>query len=85
VSRYARLAVRDLMAYVLAGETAVMDVDALDEYRKTHALLGVRAGEIAVRALGMFDEADRIATTTNVAPGVILGWLQVQLRSVAAA
>jgi len=83
VLRYARLAVRDLMAYVLAGESAVMDVDALDEYRKTHALLGVRAGEIAIHGLSMFDEADRIAIT-NVAPGVILGWLQVQLRSIAA-
>ena len=82
VLRHARTAVRDLMAYALAGDGAVLDLESVAEYRKTRDALGPAAATRAMQALALFDEADRMAAT-NVAPATILGWLQVRLRSLA--
>ncbi|HXW76952.1 MAG TPA: hypothetical protein VEJ20_06030, partial [Candidatus Eremiobacteraceae bacterium] len=83
VLRSARMTVRDVMATAVAGDDAAIDLDALADYRKARAAMGVRAAARAARALAAFDEADRIFAT-NVAPAVLLGWLQIELRSAAA-
>lgn len=81
VLRDARLAVRDLMAFAVAGKEAVLDTDYVAEYAKTCRAIGVDAAQRATTALALFDEAGRIALT-NIPPATVLGWLQIQLRSV---
>jgi DNA polymerase-3 subunit delta' len=80
VLRHARAALRDLMAYAVAGEDAVFDGEAVEAYRATVAALGPGAPLRAANALALFGEATRIAAT-NVPPSAVLGWLQIQLRS----
>jgi hypothetical protein len=82
VLRHAKSALRDLMAFAIAGEEMVFDPGAIGEYRKTSAALGPAAALKAAAALGLFPEASRIAAT-NVPPATVLGWLQVQLRAAA--
>ena len=82
ILRHARTALRDCMAYAIAGESATFDRDALAEYRSTSAALGPNAAAIAADALALVTEAENIAVT-NVSPATVLGWLQIQLRSVA--
>ena len=69
---------------VIAGESATFDRDALAEYRSTSAALGPSAAAVAADALALVTEAENIAAT-NVSPATVLGWLQIQLRSVALA
>lgn len=78
--RHAHLAVRDVLALSLAGDAAVVDAEALSDYRKVCAAIGAAAPQRAADALALFAEAGRIAAT-NVAPSTIFGWLQVKLRS----
>jgi len=82
--RHARTALRDCMAYAIAGESATFDRDATADYRSTSAALGQNAAVIAADALALVTEAENIAAT-NVSPATVLGWLQIQLRSVALA
>jgi hypothetical protein len=84
VLRHAKLAVRDIMATAVAGESAALDVELLADYRKALAAMGTRADAKAARALAAFAHADRLSNTT-IQPAAVLGWLQVQLRSAAAA
>jgi DNA polymerase-3 subunit delta' len=84
VLRHARSALRDLMAYALAGEAALLDPDGLADYRAASAALGPDAPKKAAEALALFGEAARIAAT-NVPPATVLGWLQIQLRTAAGA
>ena len=81
ILRHARTALRDCMAYAIAGEDATFDREALAEYRSTTAALGPNAGSVAAYALALVTEAENIAVT-NVSPATVLGWLQIQLRSV---
>jgi len=82
VLRHAKSALRDLMAFAIAGEDAVFDPEAVPEYRAAAAALGDRAAQRAADALALFGEAARIAAT-NVPPNTVLGWLQIQLRAAA--
>lgn len=82
VLRQAKSALRDLMAYAIAGDDAVFDDESLAQYRAASVALGPRTARIAANALALFGEAERIATT-NVPPATVLGWLQIQLRTVA--
>lgn len=82
VLRHAKSALRDLMVFAIAGESAVFDPDAVADYRAAVASLGPKAPQRAADALALFGEAARIAAT-NVPPSVVLGWLQIQLRTAA--
>ena len=82
VLRHAKSALRDLMAFAIAGESAVFDPDAVADYRAAAAALGPQAAQRAADALALFGEAARIAAT-NVPPNTVLGWLQIQLRAAA--
>lgn len=84
VLRGARTALRDSMAYAIAGESATFDLDAAAEYRSTTTALGPHAASIAADALALVTQAESIAAT-NVSPATVLGWLQIQLRSAALA
>lgn len=84
VLRHAKSALRDLMVFAIAGESAVFDPDAVADYRAAAAALGDEAPARAAEALALFGEAARIAGT-NVPPSAVLGWLQIQLRTVAGA
>jgi DNA polymerase III delta prime subunit len=80
VLRDARLAIRDLMVFAVAGKDAVFDIESVAEYQRACASIGPDAAQKAMKALALFDEAGRIAAT-NVPPASAFGWLQVQLRS----
>jgi DNA polymerase III delta prime subunit len=82
VLRDARLAVRDALMFALKTENQVLDRESVDEYRKTVAALGSDAPARLIAALAAVNEAARIADETNIPPANVLGWLQVQLRSV---
>jgi hypothetical protein len=66
----------------LADEDNVLDRAAKADYEKAVAALGSGAGPRLVAALSAVNEAARIADETNIPPANVLGWLQVQLRSV---
>ena len=83
VLRHAKSALRDLLVYSAVGEDAIFDVGGAAEFRSASAALGATAARRAIAALSLFEEAGRIATT-NVPPLQVLGWLQVQLRTIAA-
>ena len=82
VLRAARSALRDCMVFAASGEDALFDVGAKAHYRSACATLGPNAAAKAARALALTSDAERLAMT-NIAPTAILGWLQVQLRTVA--
>jgi hypothetical protein len=83
VLRYGKLAVRDLLAYSLLGARAVIDAEAAAEYERAFRSIGTSTAARAIAALEQFAEADRLAAT-NISPAIVLGWLQVRLRSAAA-
>jgi len=78
----ARLALRDALSLALAGDDQVLDRAARSEYERTVAALGPDAAPRLVNALQAVNEAARIADETNIPPANVIGWLQVQLRSV---
>lgn len=82
VLRDTRLAVRDALMFALKMDDQVLDRESVDEYKKTVAALGSEAAAKLIAALTAVNEAARIADETNIPPVNILGWLQVQLRSV---
>jgi DNA polymerase III delta subunit-like protein len=82
VLRFARLAVRDALMVALGSADRTLDREVGPEYQKTVAALGERAPQRLIAALTAVNEAARIADETNIPPSNVLGWLQVQLRSV---
>jgi hypothetical protein len=82
VLRDARLAVRDVLMVALGTQDQVLDREAIEGYRKTAQSLGPDAPRRLLAALEAVNEAARIADETNIPPSNVLGWLQVQLRSV---
>jgi DNA polymerase-3 subunit delta' len=82
VLRDTRLAVRDALMFALKTERHVLDRESVDEYKKAVATLGSEAPAKLIAALEAVNEAARIADETNIPPANVLGWLQVQLRSV---
>lgn len=80
VLRNAQVALRDLLAFAVAGEGVLLDADAAPDYRAAVAALGSDTPRKAAEALALFGEAIRIAGT-NVPPATVLGWLQVALRA----
>ncbi len=82
VLRGARLAVRDVLMVALGTEDQVFDGESLRSYRTAAQALGTDAAKRLVVALGAVNEAARIADETNIPPANVLGWLQVQLRSI---
>ncbi|MBC5826031.1 MAG: AAA family ATPase [Candidatus Eremiobacteraeota bacterium] len=83
VIRQSRLVVRDFMAGAIAGEGAIVDMQALDDCRSVWRAFGPAAASKTVRCLMAIDEAARIATT-NVPPATLFAWLEMELRSLAA-
>jgi DNA polymerase-3 subunit delta' len=82
VLRQARISARDLMVGSIAGDGALFDVDARERYARTKLAIGPSTALLAAKALEAVDDATRMAAT-NIAPATVLGWLQVQLRSLA--
>ncbi len=82
VLRDARLAIRDALMVALGTPDHVLDREAIEEYRTAAAALGPQAPNRLTAALGSINEAARIADETNIPPANVLGWLQVQLRSI---
>ncbi|MDQ2817382.1 MAG: hypothetical protein M3T49_04115 [Candidatus Eremiobacteraeota bacterium] len=80
IIRQARLALRDCLAYAVAGESAVLDLEGVDDCKTACASLGQAAAAKTVQGLTAIDEASRIATT-NVPPATLFAWLQMELRS----
>lgn len=78
----ARLAVRDALMVALEEKEKALDRSAAGDYEKAVAALGEKAAPRLVAALTAVNEASRIADETNIPPANVLGWLQVQLRSV---
>jgi DNA polymerase III subunit delta' len=82
VLRCARLAMRDALMVALGSGAQVLDRESAEDYETTVAALGPQAPARLIGALGAVNEASRIADETNIPPANVLGWLQVQLRSV---
>jgi DNA polymerase III subunit delta' len=82
VLRDARLAIRDALMVALGTPDHVLDREVADEYRTTVSALGADAPNRLIVALTAVNEAARIADETNIPPANVLGWLQVQLRSI---
>jgi cytochrome c551/c552 len=82
VLRGARSAVRDALALSIADAGLILDSPMLATYRSLLEALGAQAPSRLIDALGAINEAARIADETNIPPTIVLGWLQVQLRSV---
>jgi DNA polymerase III delta prime subunit len=78
----ARLAVRDALMVALGHEDNVIDRTSKADYEKAVAALDSDAASRLVAALSAVNEAARIADETNIPPANVLGWLQVQLRSI---
>jgi DNA polymerase III subunit delta' len=82
VLRAARLAIRDALVFALGSKTQILDADAAQRYVAVIRILGPNAAKRLMTALEAVNEAARIADETNIPPANVLGWLQVQLRSV---
>jgi DNA polymerase III subunit delta' len=82
VLRDARLAVRDVLARALDPRAEPLDIEGAAEARRTTDALGDAAARRAADALEALLEAERYAAT-NMSPSVVLGWLQVRLRTLA--
>jgi DNA polymerase III, delta subunit len=82
VLRAARLAIRDALVFALGNKTQILDADATQRYAAVVHNLGSNAPKRLMSALEAVNEAARIADETNIPPANVLGWLQVQLRSI---
>jgi DNA polymerase III delta prime subunit len=82
VLRDARLAIRDALMIALGTQDQILDREAVEEYGKAVTALGAQAPNRLIAALASLNEAARIADETNIPPANVLGWLQVQLRSI---
>jgi len=68
------------MVSSIGGEGALFDAHAGARYADAKRAIGPVTAMRAARAIELLQEATRMADT-NIAPATILGWLQVQLRS----
>jgi len=82
VLRQALISARDLMVSSISGEGALFDAHAGALYANSKRAIGPATAMRAARAIELVQEATRMADT-NMAPSTVLGWLQVQLRSLA--
>ena len=82
VLRQAQFSARDLMVSSIGGVGALFDTHAGARYADTKRAIGPATAMRAARAIELVREATRMAAT-NIAPATVLGWLQVQLRSLA--
>lgn len=80
--RFARLVVRDALAVALGGSAHVLDPESLRIYEGVVAAMGSDVPQRLIHASRAVAEAARLADETNIPPAQILGWLQVNLRSV---
>ena len=84
VLRESRITARDLMVTALGSDSLAFDRASVADYTKTAKVLGSGAHARAAVAIAAINEAERLNSTTNVTPASILGWLQIQLRSLTA-
>jgi hypothetical protein len=82
VLRQALISARDLMVSSINGDSALFDTFAGARYADAKRAIGPVTAMRAARAIELVQEATRMADT-NIAPATVLGWLQVQLRSLA--
>ncbi|HLJ82996.1 MAG TPA: AAA family ATPase [Candidatus Eremiobacteraceae bacterium] len=82
--RQARITARDVMLRSISGDDSLFDIAHDERYAQAQRALGRAAAERSAKALGFIDEAILMAHDTHAAPATIYGWLQVQLRSLAA-
>lgn len=82
VLRGARLAVRDALTLALGSQDRLLDAEAARSSLEAVERLGPDAARRLVNGLTAINEASRIADETNIPPANVLGWLQVQLRSI---
>ena len=82
VLRGARLAVRDALTIALGAQDRVLDAEVMLTSHAAVEALGPDAARRLVNGLAAVNEASRIADETNIPPANVLGWLQVQLRSI---
>jgi DNA polymerase-3 subunit delta' len=80
VLRQARISARDLMVSSISGAGALFDTHAGARYAEAKRAIGPAAAMRAAKAIELVRDASRLANT-NMAPATVLGWLQVQLRS----
>jgi DNA polymerase-3 subunit delta' len=80
VLRQARISARDLMVSSISGAGALFDTHAGARYADAKRAIGPSAAMRAAKAIELVRDASRLANT-NMAPATVLGWLQVQLRS----
>ena len=80
VLRQASISARDLMVSSICGEEALFDAHAEARYAQTKVAIGPATALRAAKAVELVREATDMANT-NIAPATVLGWLQVQLRS----
>jgi DNA polymerase III delta prime subunit len=80
VLRQARISARDLMVSSISGTGALFDTHAGARYADAKRAIGPSAAMRAAKAIELVRDAARLANT-NMAPATVLGWLQVQLRS----
>lgn len=81
IVRQARITTRDLMAAAMRSG-AFIEPDGNADYGRVVEKLGDRALSATTAAVSAAGQAERIAAT-NVAPAMIVGWLQSQLRTAA--
>jgi hypothetical protein len=82
--RQARITARDVMVRSISGDDALFDIAQRERYARAQSAMGESATVRTAKALGFIDEAILMAHDTYAAPATIYGWLQVQLRSLAA-
>ena len=82
VLRGARLAVRDALTTALGAQDKVLDAESIRGSDAAVEALGPDAARRLIAGLTAINEASRIADETNIPPANVLGWLQVQLRSI---
>lgn len=82
--RQARITARDVMLRSISGDESLFDIAHDERYAQAQRALGSTAAQRSAKALGCIDEAILMAHDTHAAPATIYGWLQVQLRSLAA-
>jgi len=82
VLRQARISARDLMVSSIGGTGSLFDTNAGKQFADARRAIGAAAAMRAAKAIELVRDAARLAAT-NMAPATVLGWLQVQLRSLA--
>ena len=81
VLRQARISARDLMVSSIGGAGALFDTQAGARCADAKRAIGPAAAMKAAKAIELVRDATALANT-NMAPATVLGWLQVQLRSI---